>query len=158
MRWLLRAAAVSAVGWTLAASSSIALAQMPMPVSPEASEIAACLCLGQASQMAGADLSTKRQAYGGLQSELARLDAQLQRERAGLDVNNTQAVARFRQLLAQRDAVAQRSSGPIASQTKVATERYDRMVNEYNARCANRPRDPILLNRVQATLTCPPAY
>ena len=29
-------------------------------------------------------------------------------------------------------------------------------MSEYNARCADRPRNPVLLNQVQATLVCPP--
>jgi hypothetical protein len=34
------------------------------------------------------------------------------------------------------------------------TERYRREVNEYDARCANRPHDPALPQNVQATLSC----
>jgi hypothetical protein len=75
-----------------------------------------------------------------------------------MDVDNPQSVARFRQLLGQRDAVFQRSTSLAAGDLAGATERYNARVNEYNARCANRPRDPVLLDRVQATLSCPPPY
>jgi hypothetical protein len=89
---------------------------------------------------------------------LTRLDAQLQSERARMDVNNPEAVARFRQVLAQRDAVFQRSTALATGELNGATERYNGRVNEYNARCANRARDPLLIGRVQATLSCPPPY
>ena len=128
------------------------------PASPEANEIATCLCLGQAVAALSADMAAKQRSYAAVRDELARLDAQLQSERAGMDVNNPQSVARFRQLLEQRDAAFRRSTGLATGDLSSVIERYNARVNEYNARCANRPRDPVLLGRVQATLSCPPLY
>jgi len=128
------------------------------PPSPEASEIATCLCLGQSVEVLRNESSAKQRSYDSIRNELGRLDAQLQRERAAVDVNNPQSVARFRQLLEQRDAVFRRSTGPEIRDVGAAVERYNARVNEYNARCANRPRNPILLNQVQSTLTCPRPY
>jgi hypothetical protein len=148
-------------GVAVVAAASPAVAQMPPyppPPSPEAAEIAACLCLGQAVNALSADMTTGRRAYDSVQDELARLDAQLQGARAGMDVNNPQAVAQFRQLLEQRDAAFQRSTSLATGDLASATERYNARVNEYNARCANRPRDPGLLGEVQARLSCPPPY
>jgi hypothetical protein len=138
------------------AASSPAAAQVP-PSPPEA-ELAACLCLGQAVSTLGADMEAQHRSYASIQDELTRLDAQLQSERASMDVNNPEAVARFRQVLAQRDAVFQRSTALATGELNGATERYNGRVNEYNARCANRPRDPFLIDRVRATLSCPPPY
>jgi hypothetical protein len=143
-------------GIVAVAASSPAEAQVP-PGPPEA-ELAACLCLGQAVSALGADMEAQQRSYAAIQDELTRLDAQLQSERAGMDVNNPEAVARFRQVLAQRDAVFQRSTALATGELNGATERYNGRVNEYNARCANRPRDPLLIGRVQATLSCPPPY
>ncbi|HEY8873232.1 MAG TPA: hypothetical protein VIM52_09405 [Stellaceae bacterium] len=166
MRWSMpcRAARLcTAVLWAgvagvaaVAVASPVA-AQAPPP-SPEANEIAACLCLGQAVSALGADTTGRQRSYAAVQDELARLDAQLQSERAGIDVNNPQSVARFRQLLGQRDAAFQRSTSLASGDLAGAVERYNARVNEYNARCADRPRDPVLLGRVQATLSCPPSY
>jgi hypothetical protein len=138
------------------AAASPAAAQAPPP-SPEAAEIAACLCLGQAVAALSADTAARQGSYAAVQEELARLDAQLQSERAGMDVNNPQSVARFRQLLQQRDAAFQRSTRLATGDLAGAIGRYNARVSEYNARCANRPRDPVLLGRVQATLSCPPS-
>ena len=126
------------------------------PASPEAAEVAACLCLRQAVDALGADMSARQHAYDDVRGELARLDSQLEQQRARIDVNNPEAVGRFRQLLQQRDAVFRRSTGPVAGDLSAVVERYNSRVNEFNARCANRPRDPRLIESVQATLSCPP--
>ena len=73
-----------------------------------------------------------------------------------MDINNPQSVAHFRQVLEQRDAAFRRSSGPLAADLSAAVSHYNSAVNDYNARCASRPRDPVLLGRVEATLACPP--
>ena len=171
MRWsTLRRAAALGIGLAGFAAASVAGAQAPpypppppayapappLPASPEASEIAACLCLQQAMDAANADLATQQRTYQAIQDELARLDSRLQSARAAVDVNNPQSVAQFRQLLEQRDAVFQRDRGPVFTALSGATERYNAHANEYNVRCANRPRDAALLARVQATLSCPP--
>jgi len=122
---------------------------------PEVAEISACLCLHRAIDARSAGMTENRHAYDRVHSELTALDSQLERERAGMDVNDPQSVARFRQLLARRDALFQRSTGPLAADLSAAIGRYNATVSEYNARCANRPRDPDLLARVQATLSCP---
>jgi hypothetical protein len=173
MRWsTLHRAAALGMGFAVFAAASVADAQAPpppypppppayapappLPASPEASEIAACLCLWQEMDAASADLSANQRAYQAVQDELGRLDSQLQSARAGVDVNNPQSVGQFRQLLEQRDTVFQRDRGTALTALSGATERYNARANEYNARCANRPRDPALLARVQATLSCPP--
>jgi hypothetical protein len=126
------------------------------PASPEAADIAACLCSRQAVDALGAQMAGGRQSYDQTLSELSRMDAQLEQERASMDVNNPASVARFRQLLQQRDALYRRSSGPVVTDLSAVVARYNARVNEYNARCADRPRNPVLVASVQATLTCPP--
>lgn len=153
----LRLTAVLYAGVAALAAAVPAEAQAPPPPpSPEASEIAACLCLRQAVDGLGAEMSAKQRAYDSSQSELAGLDAQLRSARATLNVDNPQAVAQFRQLLERRDAAFRQSSGPATADLAGIVERYNARSNEYNARCANRPRNPVLLGQVQATLICPP--
>jgi hypothetical protein len=128
------------------------------PGSPQAAEIAHCLCLQQAVSALNADMIAKQRAYDAVRDELARLDSQLQSARASMDVNNPQSVAQFRELLERRDAAFKRSTGLVTGDLSSATARYNARTNEYNSRCANQPRDPALLSQVQATLTCPPLY
>jgi hypothetical protein len=163
--------AVVWAGVAVFAAMSPAAAQAPYPPPPppygavpaprlsgEAGEIAACLCLGQAVGVLGADMAAKQRARDEINADLSRLDAELQRARAGMDVNDPAAVARFRELLERRDAAFRRSTGLITGDLSSATAHYNARVNEYNSRCANRPRDPGLLASVQATLSCPPPY
>jgi len=131
-------------------------AQAPLP--PEAADIASCLCLQRAVNALGADMSGQQGAYQAAQDELARIDAQLQSARAGIDVNNPAAVAQFRQLLERREAAFKRSTGLATGDLLAVTERYNTSANQYHARCTNLPRDPRLLESVQATLACPPVY
>ena len=133
-------------------------AQAPPPLSPEAGEIASCLCLKGTLDSSGADMSARQQAYDSSRNALADLDAGLERARGAVDVNNPQSVAEFRQLLERRDAAFRHSTGAVTADLARAVERYNQVVNEYNGRCANRPRDPRLLAQVQATLSCPPPY
>ena len=126
--------------------------------SPEAAEIAHCLCLDREVATLRADMDSKQRAYDAVRDELARLDSQLQRARAGMNVDDPQSVARFRQLLEQRDTAFKRQTGLVTGDLSSATQAYNARVNEYNSRCANRPRNPAVLNQVQATLTCPTPY
>jgi hypothetical protein len=136
-------------------AASPAGAQVPPPASGEAADIASCLCLRQTIDASSADLAAKQSAYQSLQVELTRLDERLQRERASIDVDNPEAVARFKELLGRRDTAFRRSTNEAAPALSAATARYNGQTEEYNARCANRPRNADLLAHVQATLVCP---
>jgi len=132
---------------------------VPAPgLSGEAGDIASCLCLGQAADTLHADMTAQQSSYAAARDELTRLDAQMQSARAGMDVNDPAAVARFREMLERRDAAFRRSTGLVTGDLNSATTRYNARINEYNARCANRPRNPDLVAQVQATLSCPPPY
>ncbi len=111
-------AAVLWAGVAVVAAASPAVAQAPPyppppplygavpapPLSGEPADIAACLCLRQAIDVLGTDMAAKQRDRDAVNDELSRLDVELQSARAGMDVNNPAAVARFRQLLEQRDA------------------------------------------------------
>jgi hypothetical protein len=125
-------------------------------VPPEAAEIGACLCLQQAVSTLSAEMNAKTQALDTVTRQLADLDAQLARERSTVDVNNPDAVARFKALLERRDTAYRQSIGPVHAEATQATARYNVRVNEYNARCANRPFNSAVVAQMQATLACPP--
>ena len=146
----------AALGAAFAGLAAAAYAQVPPPPGSAAADIAHCLCQKQAVDALGAEMTVKQRDYDGARDEVTRLDGTLQSERERIDVNNPEAVGRYRQLLEQRDAIFRRSSGPGLAELSAAVERYNARVGEYNGRCANRPRDPDLLARVQATLVCPP--
>jgi hypothetical protein len=148
-----RLAPIAGVCLFAVVSGSTAGAQAPR--SPEAADIASCLCLKQQVDALSAGTAAKQREYEDVHAELGRIDSQLEAERARMDVNNPESVARFRQLLQRRDELFQRSTTEVAPSAASTTERYNSRVSEYNSRCANRPRDPRLLAEVQATLVCP---
>jgi multidrug resistance efflux pump len=110
-----------------------------------------CACLKRSVDDARTDWTTRQGALDAANAELARLDNQLAAARAGLDVNNPQAVAQFRQLLAQRDSAAERSRGELVASAQAANARYNAAVGDYNGNCAGRPVPP----PPPGPLTCP---
>ena len=127
---------------------------MAMPASPEASEIAGCLCLERRKNAVYADYSGRQQGFDRLRNELADVNSRLERER-NYNVNDPEAVARFRALLNQRDQLFKRSTGPEFNDLSAVTARYNQAAGEYNARCANRPWNPNLVAQIQSSLACP---
>jgi Skp family chaperone for outer membrane proteins len=125
-------------------------------VPPEIAEINACLCIQQAVGTLSADMNAKNQALQAVQRDLADLDSQLARERSAVNTSNPDSVARYKALLERRDAAYRQSIGPIHADATQATARYNARVNEYNARCANRPFNSALVAEVQARLMCAP--
>ncbi|MBV9200553.1 MAG: hypothetical protein JO320_08745 [Alphaproteobacteria bacterium] len=147
-------ARMTAVGFLLAAALAPATASAQIP--PEASEIAACLCLQRDVSTLSAEMNAKTQAFGAVTQQLADLDAQLARDRSSIDVNNPDAVARYKALLERRDAAYRQSIGPVHEEAGEATARYNARVSEYNAHCANQPFNSALVQQVQVNLVCPP--
>ena len=116
-----------------------ALAQMAAPMPPEA---VACLCLKQSLDAAGADMAARQAPLDQVRADLQRLDAQLSADRAKMDVNDAQSVARFRQQLQERDAAFSRSTGDLFAAAQAATAQYNAIVADYNNQCAGRPLPP----------------
>jgi hypothetical protein len=145
----------TALGLALAAllAPDMAGAQIPS----ETAEISTCLCMQQATAALSADMNAKNQALDAVNRQLIDLDAQLARERSTINVNNPDAVARFKAMLERRDATYRQSIGPVHEDAVQATARYNGRVNEYNARCANRPFNSALVTQIQVHLMCPPS-
>ena len=146
------------VGLSVLLAGAGARAQVPPPVvpAPETAEISACLCLQQAVAVRSAEMNQKNQALDAITHQLADLDGQLAQARANLNINNPDAVARYKALLERRDDAYRQSIGPVHDDATQATARYNARVNEYNARCANRPFNSALVAEMQAHLSCPP--
>jgi hypothetical protein len=127
----------------------------PPPPSPEADAIRQCLCLQRSMEHALTLMTEKRNSLDQINAELRQADADLDRQRAALNVNDPQAVAQFRQALERRDALFKRSTGPIVNDVTASVQRYNERVHAYNEQCANRPFNSVLQAQVQATLSCP---
>jgi hypothetical protein len=154
MGHIIRLARGMALGCGVAAVLAPASAGAQMP--SEAADIAGCLCLQQAVSTLSAEMNAKNQALDTVTRQLADLDSQLARDRSAINVDNPDAVARYKALLERRDAAYRQSIGPVHADAAQATARYNARVNEYNAHCANRPFSSALVAQVQVNLVCPP--
>jgi hypothetical protein len=101
-------------------------------------------------------MDAKAQALNATTQRLAELDAQLARERPQVNTNNPDSVARYKALLERRDAAYRQSIGSVHADAAQVTARYNTYVNEYNARCANRPGIPVFSPQIPLPVTCPP--
>jgi predicted phage tail protein len=153
---VIRSALGMIMGLTLAAALAPGAARAQVPLPPEMAEIRACLCLQRTVSALSAEMNAKKQALDIVTQQLAELDSQLARERSAINVNNPDAVARYKALLEQRDAAYRQSIGPVHAEATQATARYNAGVSEYNARCANRPFNSAIVAQMQVNLVCPP--
>jgi hypothetical protein len=155
---VLLAAAGARAQVPVAPAPAVPAPMVPAPAVPappsEPAEISACLCLQQAVSALSAEMGQKTQALNAVNGQLTDLDAQLARARANLNVNDPEAVARYKALLERRDAAYRQSTGPVHADATQATALYNQRVNEYNARCANRPFNSALVADIQAHLSC----
>src|SRR5690242_2880440 len=119
----MRRLALHALGACLAAGTAVAPA-VAQSVPP--AEIAACVCLRRAVDALGAEMTAKQQALADLRAELERATAQLEAARDRMDVNDPQAGAHFREMLAHRDALFRRASGDAVTDAGGAVERFNR--------------------------------
>jgi hypothetical protein len=145
-----------ALGWGLLAALAPGAAKAQVPPPPEVADITACLCLQRAVSTLSAQMNAKKQGLDAVTRQLSDLDSQLARERSGLNVNNPDAVARYKALLERRDATYRQSIGPVHTEAEQATASYNARVNEYNAHCANRPFNSAIVAQMQVNLVCPP--
>lgn len=132
-------------------------AQVPQPVGPQADEIRGCLCLKQAVDADAAVVDSRQRSLDEGRRELAQADADLERMRASLNVDDPAQVAQFRQRLERRDTLFRRVNGEMVPAVAAAVQRYNDRVAEYNARCASRLFDSVLMSQIQASpFSCPP--
>jgi TolA-binding protein len=150
------AGAARLLGASLLGFAGASAAWAQVPVSSDPAEITSCLCQQQGVATLSADMSAKTQALATIRQQLADLDSQLARARPAVDVNNPDSVARYKALLAQRDAAYQQSIGPVVAAADQATARYNSHVSAYNAGCASRMFDAEIMAQIQAHLACPP--
>ena len=154
MRWAdFRNAAI--LEFVIFASCAAGVAEAQVLIPNEPAEINACVCMQLASGALAADKDAKSQAWAAASQQLADLNAQLASARSAIDVNNPEAVARFKALLQRRDAAYGQIS-PAQSAAADAVARYNASVGEYNQRCAGRPFNSDLVAQIQARPNCAP--
>lgn len=132
----MRPVSLGLVAALCAAAAAPAMAQMP--AGPDFT----CLCLKQSVDDANTDVQAKQGELNNAQAQLGQIDGQLAAARAQTNVGDPQAVAQFRQLLAQRDTLFKQTNGDLIAADQAATARYNQAVANYNNQCAGRPLPP----------------
>jgi len=142
-------------GFVIPAFCAAGVVEAQVPIPNEPAEINACVCLQLAAGALAADKDAKSQTLATASRQLTDLNTELETERARINVNNPEAVARFKALLERRDATYAQIS-PAQSAAADAVARYNASVGEYNQRCAGRPFNSDLVAQIQARPNCPP--
>jgi hypothetical protein len=142
-RWLTRFIIVASAVF-LVALSSRAMAQM-------ADDPAACICLKHTVDGLRTALTTHQRKQKAAELEVHRLERQLAAAKTKLDVHDREAVAAFRELLAQNDALVAWSRDDLLSAMRAATTRYNRAAADYNARCSGTPMPPTPVGALSCT-------
>lgn len=141
------AGALVAAGWSGGAAAQTLI------VDPQ--HIAQCLCLEQTVAQRAAEMNARRQAYDQRTAELAQLDQRIARERGMVNEGDPVQVARFRDMVEQRDRLADNIDRVIIGDLQGAVGRYNDQVAAHRGRCGNSFYEQNTLDRVRMTLVCP---
>lgn len=140
------------VAMVLAALSAPAAAQNVL-VSPEA--IRDCLCLRQAADFQGAQVSVARGAMEAARNEYTRIQSEIQRRRPLVDPNDANALAEFTTLLAQEEPARRALNDDKIPAYNAAVEAYTAATEKYNRQCEGKSFDTVALAQAEANLVCP---
>jgi len=118
-------------------------------------DIAACLCENQNVSQLKTELDQQKQAYDAAKADYDGLSAQAESSRGQVNVNDSNSIAAYRQLLERRDTAEYHFKVEVAPPYAAAVTRYNQAVQAYNTGCATKMYDSVVLAEVQKTLYCP---
>ena len=143
-----------ALGLGLAAPG---MAQYP-PVQPNEVEVAAarnCLCLEQAVKDRRFELDMRNGIFESSKAELQALEAEAERQRTAVNVNDPNQVDAYRALLARRDAARAHYERTAVPDQQQAVARYNAVVQQLNASCQGRSFTTYAWEAARRDLVCP---
>lgn len=118
-------------------------------------QIAQCLCLEQTLAQRASEMNARQAAYDQRTADLDQLDRRIARDRAMVNETDPIQVARFRDLIDQRDRMAGDLDRGVIGDLQVAVGRYNETVAQHRTFCGNRFYEQNVLDRVRMTLVCP---
>ena len=118
-------------------------------------DIAACLCQDQTVGNLRDEMELQKQIYETSKSEYDALAAEAERQHAELNINDSDAITAYRQLLERRDVAEANFKLEAAPTYAAVVARYNQAVQSYNASCAGKAYDPDALAVAQNGLYCP---
>ena len=118
-------------------------------------EIAACLCQDQTVSNLRDEVELQKQVYDTSKSEYDALVAEAEAQRDRVNINDSDAIAAYRQLLERRDIAEANFKLEAAPTYAAVVARYNQAVQSYNANCSGKGYDPDALEIAQKDLYCP---
>lgn len=118
-------------------------------------QIAQCLCLEQTLSQRASEMNARQAAYDQRTADLDQLDRRISRERGMVNEADPVQVARFRDLIDQRDRIAADLDRGVIGDLQVAVGRYNETVAQHRGLCGSRFYEQNVLERVRMTLVCP---
>jgi hypothetical protein len=138
-----------------AVAAAIAQAASAQTVLRSPRDIAACLCEEQNVSGLKAEVDRQKQAYDGAKANYDALNSQAEAGRAQVNVNDSNSIAAYRQMLERRDAAEYHYKVEVTPGYSAAVARYNQAVQAYNAGCGTKMYDSVALAEVKKTLYCP---
>jgi hypothetical protein len=131
----------------LLALPGIAVAQQSDPdsVLTDPKAIAFCLCLEQSVAAKAADMRSLGAVYSDETRQLAAMNAELDRKRPLVDVQNQAQIDAFKVLLEQRDAALDKYQWSTLPKYQASVARYNEKVDLVLKRCSGHPLDQAAL-------------
>ncbi len=141
----------------LVAFSPVALAEPgdPDSVLTDPKEIAFCLCLEQSVAAKAAEMRSLGAVYSEETRQLAAMNADIDRKRPLVDVQNQAQIDAFKGLLEQRDAALDKYQWSTLPKYQASVARYNDKVDMVLKRCSGHPLDQAALDQAKQKLSCP---
>jgi hypothetical protein len=117
-------------------------------------DISLCLCLQRDIASRQTALTERRNTYDHLAGEIHDARVAIARDRPHVDVNDADAIARFKQRLDELDAMTAEQDSVMLPAYQAAVTTYNQRVAQYTERCSGRALEAGPTAEVQSNLVC----
>jgi hypothetical protein len=153
-----RALRAAVTGVSLSATVLLATApvsaQEIQPLLPK-EDVPYCLCLEQEIAEWQSELDVRGSILNERQSELQRLDMDIEVKRAAMTPGDEMAIADLKAMIERQQSLRALLRRDIMPSYQAAVQGYNAATDEYNARCAGRRFFQPEVDALQGTLQCP---
>lgn len=128
------------------------------PVQPAEAEVAAarnCLCLDQAVNERKFELDVRNGIFEKALADMQSTEAEVERRRPAVNVDDPNQVDAFRSLLARRDAARSHYQLTAVPDQQQAVAQYNAVVQQLNASCQGRSFSTYAWSAARQNLSCP---
>jgi hypothetical protein len=119
-------------------------------------EIAFCLCLEQSLAARAAEMRSLGSVYTEETQQLAAMNADIDRRRPLVDVQNQAQIEAFKTVLEQRDQALDKYQWSTLPKYQASVVRYNEKVDIMLKRCSDHPLDQAALDQAKQRLVCTP--